>query len=96
MNAWDLFRKSIRVWKRIRREYDLDNENEDYLPDAPRNYEFMSDYEKDNAMWESYCESHKGSKVDELIKTSQVFEHLKCRWKNPSSISLKYQADISL
>ena len=24
---------------------------------------FMTEYEKDKAMWESYCESHKGSKV---------------------------------
>ncbi|CAI2179145.1 15605_t:CDS:2 [Funneliformis geosporum] len=46
---------------------DYDPENYDDLPDAPKEREYLTDYEKDGSMWEAYCESHKGSKFVEMI-----------------------------
>ncbi|GES83014.1 hypothetical protein GLOIN_2v1653861 [Rhizophagus clarus] len=56
-------------------EYSEFDENVDEIPDPPTDMEFMTEEEKDDAMWEAYCESHKGTKTVELM--NKAFELLR-------------------
>ncbi|CAI2173839.1 14937_t:CDS:2 [Funneliformis geosporum] len=56
--------------------YDLENENQDDLPDAPKEIEYKTERERDQEMFDSYCECHKGSKAVELLtKAFEVLEN---------------------
>ncbi|GES83013.1 zinc finger protein GLIS2-like isoform X1 [Rhizophagus clarus] len=71
--AWELFCEAVKYEEES--EYSEFDENVDELPDAPRDMEFMTKEEQDDAIWEAYCESHKGTKAVELM--NKAFELLR-------------------
>ena len=70
--AWKLFNKACEFNDTFKDSsnipyYDLDNENPDDLPVVQRDTKFMTERERDDAMWQKHCEINKGSKAVEYM-----------------------------